>query len=311
MSLDIVIVNWNTGPQLQSCIESITLANRGSVCLNRVVIVDNASTDGSIQNVACSSLPLTIICNGENRGFAKACNQGAKSCVADFLLFLNPDTVLTADSLSGPLEFMGARANAKVGITSIQLIDDSGRVSRSCSRFPTTGRLLAEIFGIDRIYPSAAQRMLDWNHAENRTVDQVMGAFFLIRRDLFQSLDGFDERFFVYFEEVDLSFRAHAAGSSSHYLAGYQAFHKGGGSSEQVKAKRLFYSLRSRILYGYKHFGILSGAAVLIATLLIEPFTRLVFALCRGSIQGIAATVEAYWFLIRALCFGSTRRIAE
>src|SRR4051794_36691693 len=99
MLLDIVIVNWNTGLQLAACIDSIALANRGSVRLNRVVIVDNASTDGSIENVTCSSLPLTIIRNGENRGFAKACNQGAKGSVADFLLFLNPDTVLTADSL--------------------------------------------------------------------------------------------------------------------------------------------------------------------------------------------------------------------
>jgi hypothetical protein len=153
--------------------------------------------------------------------------------------------------------------------------------------------------------------MLDWNHAESCRVDQVMGAFFLIRRDLFESLGGFDERFFVYFEEVDLSFRAHEAGATSYYLANCQAFHKGGGSSEQVKAKRLFYSLRSRILYGYKHFGILSGTAVLLATLLFEPFTRLLLALCRGSMQSITATVEAYWFLMRELCFDSTRESAE
>jgi N-acetylglucosaminyl-diphospho-decaprenol L-rhamnosyltransferase len=311
MTLDIVIVNWNTGRQLSSCIESITLADRGSVVLNRIVIVDNASTDRSVENISKPSLCLHLIRNDENRGFARACNQGAEGSAADFLLFLNPDTVLTADSLRRPLEFMQSSENTNVGIAGIQLVDSRGKVSASCSRFPTARRLLAEIFGIDHIFPSAGQKMADWNHSESRAVDQIMGAFFLVRRNLFEILSGFDERFFVYFEEVDFSFRARAHGFSSYYLADCKAFHKGGGSSEQVKAKRLFYSLRSRILYGYKHFGVLSGTAVLLATLLFEPFTRLFFSLCRGSVRGIAATIEAYWFLVRALCLGSTRQGAE
>jgi N-acetylglucosaminyl-diphospho-decaprenol L-rhamnosyltransferase len=311
MMLDIVIVNWNTGVQLDACLESIALANRADLHLNRVVIVDNASSDRSLENLGKSTLSLHLTCNSENQGFARACNQGAAGSTADFLLFLNPDTVLTLDSLCRPLAFMAQPENANVGIIGIQLLDGHGRVSSSCSRFPTTGCVLAEIFGIDRLYPSAAQRMDDWNHADSRAVDQVMGAFFLIRRDLFESLGGFDERFFVYFEEVDLSFRARSFGYSSYYLSDCRAIHKGGGSSEQVKAKRLFYSLRSRILYSYKHFGFFPATLVLLATLLIEPFTRLFLAAARGSIQGIAATVEAYWFLMKAACSGFSREVAE
>lgn len=311
MTLDIVIVNWNTGVQLNACLDSIALASRADRVLNSVVIVDNASSDRSLDSVRNFELPLHLRRNIENQGFARACNQGAAGGTADLLLFLNPDTVLTVDSLCRPLAFMAQPENANVGIIGIQLLDGQGRVSPSCSRFPTTGRVLSGIFGIDRIYPSAAQRMDDWNHADSRAVDQVMGAFFLIRRELFESLGGFDERFFVYFEEVDLSFRARGFGYSSYYLSDCRAFHKGGGSSEQVKAKRLFYSLKSRILYSFKHFGIFQATLVLLATLLIEPFTRLFLAAARGSTQGIAATVEAYWFLMKAVCCGFSREGVE
>lgn len=304
MKLDIVIVNWNTGLQLLECIRSLKAAEQRGVEIRKVVVIDNASSDGSATGLPDRDLPLHVIRNSTNRGFAAACNQGARTCDSEFILFLNPDTVLQSDSLAGPLRFMSAAENASVGICGIQLVDENGNVARSCSRFPTQKRLWAQVLGFDRFCPSSGQRMRDWDHRERRTVDQVIGAFFLIRRSLFLCLCGFDELFFVYFEEVDLSVRALESGFSSYYLAEYQAFHKGGGSSEQVKAKRLFYSLKSRILYSYKHFGILSGTVLLLATFLFEPCTRVLFALCNGSAQNIAATVEAYWLLIQALCFG-------
>jgi len=95
-------------------------------------------------------------------------------------------------------------------------------------------------------------------------VDQVIGAFFLVRRALFETLGGFDERFFMYFEEVDFSKRAQMRGAASVYLGAARAFHSGGYSSRQVKASRLFYSLRSRFLYGFKHFRPAEAVAVLL-----------------------------------------------
>src|SRR5258708_40080093 len=97
--------------------------------------------------------------------------------------------------------------------------------------------------------------MSDCDYFDTRRVDVVTGAFLLVRRGIFEVLGGFDERFFVYLEDVDFLYRVGQAGWRCYYLAAARAYHRGGGCSEQAKAARLFYALRSRILYSYKHFG--------------------------------------------------------
>jgi GT2 family glycosyltransferase len=101
-------------------------------------------------------------------------------------------------------------------------------------------------------------------------VDHVIGAFFCVRRELFEDLGGFDERFFVYLEDLDFSLRARKTGRTAYYLADAAAFHKGGGTSEQVKAHRLFYSLRSRLLYAFKHFKRYQAWIISAVTMLLE-----------------------------------------
>ncbi|HVB86983.1 MAG TPA: glycosyltransferase family 2 protein [Candidatus Dormibacteraeota bacterium] len=302
-SLDIIIVNWNSGGQLRACLASIQAANRQNFDFTRVVVVDNASCDGSADDLHDGALPLTLIRNTENHGFAAACNCGAKTSQADYLLFLNPDVRLISNSLSEPVAFMEKPENAKVGICGIQLLDEQGQVSRTCSRFPTAFTYFSRMLGLDRLFPNLfpGHFLETSDHGQSREVDQVMGAFLLIRRTLFDRLGGFDERFFVYFEDLDLSYRAFEAGWQSHYLATAQAYHKGGGCSEGAKAARLFYSLRSRILYSYKHFGWASATGLLAGTLLVEPFARLAWAAWRGSMQEMRATLGAYAMLWRAL----------
>jgi GT2 family glycosyltransferase len=127
-----------------------------------------------------------------------------------------------------------------------------------------------------------------------------MGAFFLVRRALFERLLGFDERYFVYYEDLDFSFRALQGGWSSYFLSTARAVHRGGGCSEHVKAARLFYSLRSRILYAYKHFPSANATGVLLATLLFEPVARLGRAVIRGSVAEIVETGQGYWSFCKA-----------
>lgn len=304
MSLvDIIIVNWNAGSLLRDCVRSIGEAGQVGFELGQVVIVDNGSTDGSLDELASTDLPLKIIRNTENKGFAAACNQGAQGRRADYLLFLNPDTRLFADSLSAPLAFMESGRNQSVGICGIQLLDDKGMVSRSCARFPTPRLLYGWMLGLDKLLPQLfpSHLMQEWGHDTSRDVDQVIGAFFMVRGRLFHQLNGFDERFFVYQEEVDFSLRAHRLGWRSHYLAQAKAYHKGGGSSGQVKARRLFYSLRSRILYGYKHFGRVQATAVLLSTLLLEPFARVTLSLLQNSFKSTGETLSAYLMLYEEL----------
>jgi GT2 family glycosyltransferase len=302
-SMDVVIVNWNAGRSLAECLDSICATRRDGFELRRVVVVDNASSDGSADHLHFPDLPLFIISNLENRGFAAACNQGVRGSSADYLLFLNPDIQVLPDSLRIPTQFMEEPANAGVGICGIQLLDPRGQVSRSCSRFPTVTSLLSQILGLHRLFPSIFRGpfVKESEHHNSGLVDQVMGAFLLIRRPLFEVLSEFDERFFVYFEDLDLSYRAKLQGSVSYHLATARAVHEGGGCSNQVKAARLFYFLRSRILYARKHFSTLGSTLVVLATVFVEPFCRLAWCGLQGSFGAMRETLEGYLKLYNAL----------
>ena len=140
--------------------------------------------------------------------------------------------------------------------------------------------------------------MKDFSHKSSIEVDQVMGAFFLVRTNLFNQCNGFDERFFVYYEEVDLSKRIKDLGFKSIFLADCNAYHVGGGVSQQVKAKRLFYSLRSRILYSKKYFNFLSYFAIYFLSLLVEPISRIAFSLIKLDFKAISETISAYKLLL-------------
>lgn len=302
--VSIIIVNWNAGAQLADVLASIIQFHSNLV--SSVIIVDNASTDGSLNPIELmKDLPfqLNIIRNKENEGFGVACNQGAVLAKSEFILFLNPDTRLFENSLSVPLAFMQAANNHGVGVVGIQLIDEQSSIARSCARFPTLGMFAAQACGLNRLpgLRHLNMHLTDWAHTETRTVDHVIGAFYLLRRSLFNSLGGFDERFFVYLEDLDLSLRIRQAGYSCVYLTDAQAFHFGGGTSRQVKARRLFYSLRSRLIYGFKHLPLTKAWALLFITLAFEPFSRLALALLKRSRSDAFQTLQAYALLIKSL----------
>lgn len=299
--ISILLVNWNAGHQLRDCISSIAHAKQERFTIADVVIVDNGSTDDSLVGVEQLGVSVRVIRNTENRGFAAACNQGAAEATGDYLLFLNPDTRLFEKSLSIPYNFMENPENKDVGIVSIQLLDEYSQISRSCARFPSLGMFVAQVLGINRLpgFKYLNTHLSEWAHDKTATVDHVIGAFFLIRQSLFDLLGGFDERFFVYLEDLDLSLRARQAGYKSVYLADVQAFHAGGGTSRQVKAHRLFYSLRSRLLYGFKHFSPWQAWVFVLITLGIEPVTRTIFSLVGSGLTGVRITWRAYGMLWR------------
>ena len=296
--VDIIIVNWNAGSQLRECVDSVI--QHGHQVVSKIIVVDNGSTDSSDRSI--DGLPnVTLIQTGENLGFGKACNLGAAHANSDFLLFLNPDTCVFSNTLPDVLKFMQGAENKKNGICGVQLLDEFGHIDRSCARFPSVTGFILRATGLDRIFPNLGHSMAEWDHATTRQVDQIMGAFFLVRRSLFEDLYGFDERFFVYFEEVDFSLRANMQGFSSVYFAETKAFHAGGGTSRQIKAQRLFYSLRSRILYVFKHFNPLAASLVLLVTLLVEPLSRSALAIGTRSLASLKETWSAYALLYRWL----------
>ncbi|MBW6504971.1 glycosyltransferase family 2 protein [bacterium] len=301
-SVDIVIVNWNAGDFLRRCLESIPPARVDGLELKRVVVVDNASSDGSLNTLAGPSLPLTIIRNMENRGFSTACNQGASGSEADYLLFLNPDTCLYRDSLFRPIRFMEDPANAGVGICGIKLLDEGGEISTACARFPTLSIFVSQMFGLSKLFPKYFPRhfLLPEELLSSREVDQVIGAFFLIRRKLFDALHGFDERFFVYFEEVDLSLRAKHEGYTSYYLSDVTAMHIGRVSSGQASSMALYYSLLSRLKYAMKHFGRMEATGLILLTFTVEFITRVFWASFGSSVLNVSGVRSAYKLLAKS-----------
>jgi len=300
-SIRVIIVNWNGGDHLVRCLESFDAVAHDRVTLESVTVVDNASADGSIDRAAalCHRLPLRIIRNCDNCGFSAACNQATNGSSAEYLLFLNPDTELRPGCLEAPAQFLSDPANAGFGIVGIKLIDGLGRNTRTCSRHPSLASLIGGSVGLDHVLPSVfpPHFLPDRAHEATRRVDQVMGAFFFVRRALFEQLGGFDERFFLYFEDADFALRADKRGVSCGFLSSVCAIHTGHGSSGKIKARRLFYFGRSRIQFAAKHFGLAGGLTVCAVTLILEPLLRAARAVVAGRIAEIRDVAHGYVLL--------------
>jgi N-acetylglucosaminyl-diphospho-decaprenol L-rhamnosyltransferase len=298
-SLDIIIVNWNAGAYLRDCLASIAHTQAGPE-IRRVTVVDNASSDGSLDGLQDLPVPLEVIRNNHNVGFAAACNQGAADSTADYLLFLNPDTRLFPNTLKTVTRFMESEQAREIGICGVQMVDGDGMPEVSCARFPSPRVLFGEMTGMCRFFPQLFPRhqLTSAQVQESRFVDQVIGAFYFVRRQLFAALGGFDERYFIYFEEVDFALRARRHGSRSYFLKQARVFHAEHVSSNQVRGRRLYHLLRSRILFTYKHWPRWQANIFLVATMTIELVARIAGAAARRSGSNVSATLSAYRLLL-------------
>ena len=295
--LDIIIVNWNSGGYLLKCVQSI-LQNSNEQIVKSIWIIDNHSSDNSI-SVLPSHPKIVIVENKVNLGFSKACNQGFKLCTSSYVLLLNPDVQLFGSTLSDCISYMDD--HYEIDIMGCQLHNDDGSVAHSCARFPTPLRYFYDTIGLSKMAPkifTPALLMSDWDHKTSRFVDQVMGAFMFMRFSVFEKLGYFDERFFVYCEELDFSKRLADQGGKSYFNANISAIHSGGGTTNSVKAYRLFLNLRSRLQYSKKHFSYFGYVAVSCCTFFIEPLTRIFFLLLKRNADEIKEVVKGYKLLL-------------
>lgn len=302
-SIHIVIVNWNTGDYLGQCLRSIALADRDDVELARVTVVDNASTDGSAADPDDSGLPLEVMHNPTNVGFAAACNQGAAGSEADYLLFLNPDACLLPDTLAAVTGFMDSERAAPVGVCGGQMLDPDGAAAISCARFPTLRVLFGKMTGLGSVMPwlFPSHHLTPAETRTSRVVDQVIGAFFLVRRELFTRLGGFDTRYFIYYEEVDFSLRALRQGSRSYFLKEARVLHAEHVSTDLARDRRTYHSLRSRLIYARRHWPRWQAIVLAFLTFAVELPARLTVAALRRSTPELSATASAYGTLVRDL----------
>ena len=285
--VDVIVVNWNSGSHLRACVAALDqslLAER----LN-VVVVDNASSDDSLVGLSASRIRLTLLFNADNRGFARGCNQGAQEGCAPYVLFLNPDVRVTPDTIERAVAYLVDPKQSEIGILGVQLVDAEGLVHRSCARTPSQTALLLRCLFLDRLCPSLVSPhfLFAWDHQDTRTVDQVIGAFLLVRRAVFRQVGGFDPRYFLYYEDVDLCLTARRAGWQVVYFSGVRAEHAGGGSTGGVKGKRLYHLAVSKAEYTAKWHGPLAARLVIMFTLGFEFPTRWLHAVvCRSPQEG-------------------------
>ncbi len=247
----IVIVSYNCCQALQRCL--LTLTAEGDT--PPILVVDNASTDGTAEMVARDFPTVQRIQNSRNHGFAAACNQGIRACASDFILLLNPDTLLERATLQKLTDIMRAQPN--IGACGPRVLNTDGSLQPSCRRFPTLGALVCDELGLDRLFPHsrfAKYRMNGWEHDETRDVDQLMGSCLLLRRMMLEQIGLLDERFFLYFEEVDLCLRLRQTGWRAVFVANPTVTHLGGESSRADPRNALGHRYRSLFAFYRKHY---------------------------------------------------------
>jgi GT2 family glycosyltransferase len=299
-SLRIVIVNFNTSEALQKCIDSILKSLYRNLKLE-LRIVDNHSTDNSLEFIdkyEFLDIDFQIIKNNLNLGFGKACNQGAENFTGKYILFLNPDCFLSEDVLEKTINYFQNNGKENVGIIGIKQLDERLVVSTSYANFPSNYSLLISILKLDILFPKYFKSSLISPSATSCIeVDQIMGSFFLVKNNLFLKLQGFDEQFFMYYEEVDFSLRASNVGVKSIYFPFVTAIHIGGKSSENFIAERLFYNLKSRWQYWKKHKDVFA-LIIYCLIFILELFVRLFLALITLNLKSLSNTLKSYFFLM-------------
>lgn len=270
MDLSILIVTYNSAPLIGRLLTHLAHEIKGMDA--QVIVVDNASRDGTAELVQREHPWVSLIASKENLGFAAGNNLAARLASGRYLLLLNPDAFPHADSLRQGLNLL--RKTPDVGLAGGELIGADGSRQPSARMFPTLRDELFTLSGLASRFPKSplfARLDRRWaNPDDNAMVDWIPGAFVFIPSEVFSSLGGFDERFFMYYEEVDLCRRMQQMGLKIHYWPSLKAMHIGGESAKTVKSARVSrtgsqlesWRMRSGLLYYRKHHGSLGAAGL-------------------------------------------------
>lgn len=255
MYLSVIIVNYNVKHFLEQCLYSVQKACVGIKA--EIIVIDNNSTDGSRAFLEPAFPAIQFIWNSKNVGFAKANNQALKMAKGEYILFLNPDTILAEDCIEKCIYFF--KENKIAGAVGIKMIDGSGNFLKESKRaFPSPLTSLYKLTGLTRLFPHsktfARYHLGNLSENENHGVDVLAGAFMMIPKKVLDEVGNFDERFFMYGEDVDLSFRIQKAGYRNYYFAESTIIHFKGESTKRgsLNYVRLFYKAMN--LFVKKHY---------------------------------------------------------
>jgi N-acetylglucosaminyl-diphospho-decaprenol L-rhamnosyltransferase len=218
IDVSIIIVSYNTKDFIDACLRALAERERGVTM--EVIVVDNASHDGSVEIIRKSYPDVRLVENTANLGYAKAVNQGMACARGRYFLVLNPDVEVTEGAVGSLAAFMDG--NPSVGLAGAKLVYPDGTLQMSCRTFYTLRTVLLRRTPLGKIFPDARvvrdHLMVDWDHASEREVDWVLGACMMVRREAYESLGGMDERFFLYLEDVDWCYRMKKHGWTVYYV---------------------------------------------------------------------------------------------
>jgi len=246
LKLSVVILNYNVRYFLELCLQSVQAALKDIP--SEIIVIDNHSMDDSCAMVKAKFPEITLIENENNVGFSKANNQLLEVAQGEFVCILNPDTVVAENTFQNLLQFSEAKSK-NLGIVGCRLIDGSGRfLPESKRNFPTVSVAFQKLIGRSKSY--YAHQIDEFTNAE---VEVLPGALMFLKRSLYEDLKGFDESFFMYGEDIDLSYRAKQLGYKNYYLGTSTVIHFKGESTikNRTQSKRFYHAMK---LFYKKHF---------------------------------------------------------
>ncbi len=283
VKLSIVIVSWNTLDLLVQCLNSIY--DPAPSMEFETLVVDNASTDGSAVAVRELYPHVRLIENAENVGFARANNQAIRQANGQYILLLNPDTLVIPGALDMLVSFMDEYPEA--GLAGARTLNPDHTLQASCYPAPTLSREIWRLLHLDAIVPYGAYRMSDWPVDLPRRVEALLGACILVRPAVFEQIGLFDADYFFTAEEIDLCRRAARAGWTIYWVPQAQIIHYGGQSSRLIAEKAFLLLYEGKVMYFRKQLGSLNAVlyklALALASLLrisaapfilVEPAAR-------------------------------------
>ncbi|NVJ96673.1 MAG: glycosyltransferase family 2 protein [Alphaproteobacteria bacterium] len=266
MDLSIIIINWNTRDMLRDCLNSV-LENAPD-CRHEIVVVDNASTDGSQEMVRAEFKSVRLIENARNMGFAAANNVAIEQTNGSFFLLLNSDTLVHGDVLQKSFDYI--RDNTAVGAMGCRVLNRDGSLQHSTSLFPSFANLFYQTLALDRLQgvPRFRQyRMLDCTRDQACSVETVSGCFMMVRRACANGVGLLDDSFFFFGEETDWCKRMRRRGWQVHFAPVGTITHFGGGSSASLNHRRDLMLSQATVRLHRKHYGIVRALCVYVLLL--------------------------------------------
>ena len=255
MDLSVIIVNYNVKYFLEQCLYSVMKA--AGKTDTEIFVVDNNSADGSVQMITQKFPQVRLIANTTNQGFARANNQAIDKACGRYILLLNPDTVVQEDTFQKCIEYMDT--NPRAGCLGVKMIDGKGNFLPESKRaLPTPRVAFFKVFGLSALFPKSrrfGQYHLGYlNSAEIHEVDVISGAFMFIRKSALEKTGLLDEDFFMYGEDIDLSFRFNLAGFKNIYFPKTTIIHYKGESTKKGSINYVLLFYKAMIIFARKHF---------------------------------------------------------